>query len=197
MTGSRTISRTSDTAPSPVLQVDCIVVSYPGCSFLINRAQIAGSYYDGYRDASKIGKGPLRLIDIDNRIFPLINFDDFIARCFHIPITKQAEMIIFARGDSPNAPKLPRIKKKSTEEAIDTGTIAVQLSGKTGLAQVPLKDLRLLPSGLFPYLSSRGLLGVRFPADGSIEYLIDIQTVIATNIARTTRKEVCDENHDC
>ncbi len=200
MTGSRTTSRTSDPAATPVSYVDCISISYPGCFFLINRAQIAGSFYDGHGETLKTGKGALRLIEVGDRTLPLVNFDSFVSRYFRVDIQDPPEMIILARGDSPHAPRLPRIRKKSSEEIVDTGTIAVQLSGKTSLMRIPVKQLRLLPAGLFSALARRGLLAVRFPSrmqgDGFIEYLIDIQTVIALNFSQSTNKQVLNENSD-
>ncbi len=200
MTGSRTTSRTSDSAVSPVPYIDCISISYPGCFFLVNRAQIAGSFYDGHGETLKTGKGAVRLIEVGNRTLPLVNFDSFVSRYFRVAIQDPPEMIILARGDSPHAPRLPRIKKKSSEEIIETGTIAVQLSGKTSLMRIPVKQLRLLPAGLFPALSRRGLLAIRFPnrieGHGFIEYLIDIQTVIALNFSQPPIRQVLHENSD-
>lgn len=197
MTGSRATSRTLD---APASDIDCIGVYYPGCTFLINRDQIEGSMYSSGADASRTAEGAVRLISLGERTLPVVNLDSFVRRFFHVDIGRPPEMIMLARADSPDAPRLPRIKRKSSDEVIGTDLIAVQLSARTGLMRLPLRQLRLLPSGLFPSLSGRGILGVRFPSrimsDGLIEYLIDIQTLIATNFPLARHVKVNDENSD-
>lgn len=197
MTVSRATSRMPD---APASDIDCIGVYYPGCTFLINRDQIEGSMYSSGADDSRTAGGAVRLISLGERTLPLVNIDSFVRRYFHLDIRKAPEMIMLVKADSPDAPRLPRIKRKSSDEIIGTEIIAVQLSARTGLMRLPLRQLRLLPAGLFPSLSGRGILGVRFPSrignEGLIEFLIDIQTVIAMNFPIHRQGKVSDENPD-
>lgn len=186
-------SRTSSTSDAPRGSADFVMISYPGADYLVNREEVISSLYHGGDE--RRGGNAVEAMAYHHRTIPLISLDDHLRLFYGEKSAQDSGVILFIRGSGGKAP-FPRIRKKSDGGEIDTSVIAVRVSGMAGMLSIPLPELKPFPGDIRKGLAKYGLLGVRFPEQGRIQYFIDLKTIVILSIIHHHNRQARNENPD-
>jgi hypothetical protein len=160
---------------------------YSNMEFLLSRDQFAES---AELTNEKAIKSPIKYLASvtrhQGRILPLFDFDFYLRSVFG---AKQEDMrAILLIASIQKMSRLARetfqnlnIKQGNDHEKLDYIGIKMTAASET----VPLEkhEMRILPPLSQEVQHKRGIVGLRFPDNGKIQYILDIETIIINNIA--------------
>jgi len=178
-------SRTYKTS-SAAVKVEAVVVTGGWGDFLINREEISSSIYYHASDFSRLGNHMFQVFHYNGEDILLLDFDRYLNKYFSITPSGKSCIIFFfdIRPGSPLKEQAELFMKTACGETPLSNTAAVKITGTAALHHIPLKEFHFFPEPVRTPLVKQGILCLRITETAGIQYLIDLHTLMATQLER-------------
>jgi len=160
-----------------------LTLHYQGLDFLLNRDQCSTSLY--ISEVRRVSSKHLYLKEFlvsQDKLILLFNLDSFLQETFRVKSRGNPLLALLSETDSFNPETKDFLEKGFFPHlripSLHSGLLAFRITSATEISEVPLREIMPQPGILGSCLEKRGLLGVRFLANGGMQYLLDLEVLI-------------------
>lgn len=170
------ISNSLDTA-----QHDFLTLTYVGMDFLVNYDQISASLFlDDTAPLASHNRYFQEQMSYYEECVPVFDLDLVLQESFGCKLGSLVKFVLLIECAACSAAHQAMYQEQilRSHPELSTTYIAFKVSSHAQITTIALVELDLLPANLRQKQTANGILGLRFPPEGGIQYFLDLETLM-------------------
>jgi hypothetical protein len=174
--------------PDPNVELKFLCLNYSGGDFLINSEQVHSSLFmeREYRIKSPF---PFlsTVIRYGEKIVLLFDFHNYLKTVFQCGEGGSARLIVILRVDGLSEVAqyaFNRIRVVRGQDMISDKYLAMKIPSVSQIVPLKIRNLKPVPFRLRNLQNREGVLGLRFPGEGRIQFFVDSEIFFANQVIR-------------